>query len=540
MCLLLWGLHEVRFGITRAFGGGLRQVIAAGTKNRVLAFLSGIGVTAVVQSSTATALILSSFCAQGLIGTAMGIAVMLGADVGTTLVAQVLSFDLSFLAPLLLISGFVLFSGFEKRNGRLSHVGKVLAGLGLMMLALGWIKSTAVPLKDSEILVLILESLENDPVMAIGIMAILTWLAHSSLASVLLLVSFVVSGILPVHVGMMMVLGANLGAVAAPIVATIKDDVLARRVPLGNLMIRLTGVILTYPLMDTMYKWLVMVDDDPARILVNFHTLFNVMLALTFLPLTGLVARFCARILPEGDKSADEGYPRYLDDRAIDTPAVALSATTRETLRLADMVEAMLEEMMLAMRDNDERLVTKVRERDDVVDRLHRAIKMYMAKISQEAMAPDEATRYLQILTFSTNLENVGDMIDKGLIPMAIKKVRDHKRFSDQGWREIRDVHKFVVETVRLAQNVFVSEDVNLARRLVERKDELRLKEAWLTTTHLGRIREGVPETIATSSLHLDIIRDYRRINNYMCTVAYPILEQRGLLRETRLIATDK
>lgn len=534
VCLLLWGLRNVRNGMTRAFGARLHQTISAGTSNRFTAFLSGIGVTALLQSSTATALITAGFCGRGLMTVAAGIAVMLGADVGTTLVAQVLSFDLAWLMPVLLICGFVLFSVYQNR-GQISHVGRIFIGLGLMLMALDWIRETSQPLKDSEVLPLVLQSLEADPIFAVLLAALLTWLAHSSLAIVLLLVSLVTAGVLPVSVGLAMVLGANLGGAMAPLMATLKDSPQASRVPLANLLMRMAGVLLLLPLLSYVQDALLAVDPVDERMIVNFHTGFNILLAVIFLPLTGFMARLVTRLVPDVTDRDDPGQPRYLDLKELDTPTIALASASREVLRMADIVQHMVEDTIVALRNNDESLVARIRARDDVLDKLNKAIKMYMARMTQGSLDPDEAQLYVRILGYATNLENVGDTIDKSLTEMAVKKIRSHKRFSNEGWQEILDLHNLVMETMRLSQSVFVSGDVKLARRLIESKDRVRIAEARGTENHMQRIREGIAETIETSSLHLDIIRDYRRINSYMATVAYPILEETGQLRGSRL-----
>ncbi|MCB1557181.1 MAG: Na/Pi cotransporter family protein [Alphaproteobacteria bacterium] len=538
MCLLLWGLHEVRYGISRAFGAQLHRFISVGTRTRPGAFFAGLFSTTILQSSMATALILTGFCTQGLVSVSAGLAVMLGADLGTTLVVQILSFDLSWVAPLLITTGFILFRGYE-RAGKWGHIGKFLFGLGLMLMALAMIRESAAPLRESQVLSVLLTSLGGDLFLPVLIAALMTWLMHSSLAFILLLVPFATSGILPVSESLMMVLGANLGTVFPPFIATLKDKPPARRVIGGNMLIRGVSVLLCLPFLGYVEDLVRLFGDDPGRIIVNFHTGFNLLIAIVFLPLTPIVARIGTRLIPDEKRGVDPGVPKYLDEKAAENPSVGLAAAARETLRMADLVETMLEETMMALRHNDEKLVAQIREQDNIVDRLYRAIKMYMARISQEQLDPDEATRYVQILTFSTNIENLGDLIDKSMIPMTLKKIKEHKRFSQEGWMEIQEVHQFVVGSVRLAQNVFLSDDIRLARQLVERKDELRMKETRLTVSHMERIREGVPEAIATSSLHLDIIRDYRRINSYMCTVAYPLLEGKGQLHQSRLIPVE-
>lgn len=539
VCVLLWGLRAVKLGMTKAFGQGLHRAISWGTKNRLRAFFSGIGVTMLLQSATATALIVASFSGRKMITGAAALAVMLGADVGTTLVAQLLTFDLSWLMPTMMISGFIIYTVFEKRPGRLAHFGKMLIGLGLMLLALGLIKQGAAPLRESEVLPVVLSSLDQDPVLLVLIAALLTWLCHSSLAVVLLLGSLTAAQIVPIHVGLAMVLGANLGGVMAPLVATMKDSPEATRVPVGNLLMRLVGVIIFLPLLGSIEEVIKLLGDDPARMIVNMHMGFNIFLALLFLPFTGSIAHLTLRLIPDRPDADDPGKARYLDEKQLDIPAIALSSASRETLRMADLVQSMMEDTVVALRTNDESIVFRIRARDDVLDNLNKAVKHYMAKMARESLDPEDTQQYVRILTFATNLENVGDTIDKSLMEMALKKIREHKRFSERGWAEIQEIHNAVLETVRLAQTVFVSNDEKLARRMIEAKENLRRAEQKATQSHMDRIREGVPETIATSGLHLDIIRDYRRINSYMCTVAFPILEEKGLLHGSALKPTD-
>ncbi|AGH98395.1 Na/Pi cotransporter family protein [Micavibrio aeruginosavorus] len=544
VCLLLWGLRMVRTGITRAFGANLRKVVSASTGNRFLSFLSGIGVTALLQSSTATAMIIASFASRGLITVAAGLAVMLGADVGTTVVAQLLSFDLSWFAPLLMLTGYIVYTIFED-TGKGQHIGKLLLGLGMMLFALGAIKLASSPLQHSETLPVILKALEADPILSVVVAALLTWMAHSSLAIVLLLVSFVAGGVLPEHLALMMVLGVNLGGTVAPLVATMREGPEAARVPVGNLLMRLIGVVAFMPLMGMLTTNLALpVDDpsritllgtDPTRIVVNFHMAFNIILAIAFIPFTGLVAKAAYKLMPDRPAADDPGRPRYLDTKSMDTPTIALASAARETLRMADILEKMMEDTFRSLKGNNEALVNRIKEQDNVVDDIYKSIKSYMARLSQSAMDPDEASRYVQTLTFSTNLEHAGDVIDKNIMPMALKKIRAQKSFSQEGLDEIEHIHNLVLESIRLAQTVFVSGDIRLARKMVEGKEVLRKAEQEAMTAHIERLRDAVPETIATSSMHLDIIRDYRRVNSYMCTVAYPLLEQKGQLRTSRL-----
>ncbi len=489
-----------------------------------MAFISGMGITSLLQSSTATVLIVAAFAGQGMINSATGLAMVLGADVGTTLVAQLFSLDLTFLIPLFMIVGYV---SFTKKSGRFKNFGRIFIGLGLMLFALMWIKESSMPLKESELLPVILEALNSDKIFAILIALIMTWLAHSSLAIILLLMSFVSSGILPLELGVYMVLGANLGGTIPPILATLKDHPEALRVPVGNLLIRLVGVVAVFYFVPYIKPHLDMLGGDETRKIVNFHTLFNVSLALIFLPFTGIISKICTKIIPDRVEQDDPKHSRYLDYKDISTPSVALAAATRETLRMADMVQRMLEDTITVFKTNDRMLLEKVREEDDVIDNLYEQIKGYMARLSQESMDEKEAQRYVQVLTFSTNLEHAGDVIDKNLMPLALKKIKRQIDFSDEGMKEINHIHDLVMESVQLAQSIFVSSDIEMAKKLLQDKQDIREAELTGMSTHIERLGDGVPETIATSSLHVDIIRDYRRINSYMCTVAYPLLDEK-------------
>ena len=519
----------LRLGVTYGFGASLRRVLAASTSNRLKSFLSGMGITALLQSSTATVLIVSGFTAQGMVKSSAGLGMVLGADVGTTLVAQFFSLNLEFLIPVIMILGYVLFH--FKGSGKLKNIGRIFVGAALMLFALGWIREVTEPLKQSALLPEILGVLEKDPFFTVLIAAVLTWLMHSSLATVLLVMSFVATGVLPLGVALYMVLGANLGGTIPPILATLKDHPDSLRVPVGNLLIRLIGVCLAFFFVTDFVPYISMIDPDTTRMVVNFHTAFNLVLALAFLPFTGVISRICTMLIPDRIEKDDLGKARYLGQSDFETPSVALAAAARETLRMADEVQEMLHDTITVFKTNDMALLEHVREKDDILDRLYEQIKTYMARLSQEFLDPKEAQRYVQIFTFATNLEHAGDVIDKNLMPLALKKIKRQISFSDAGMKEIEGIHKMVMESLQLAQAVFVSGDKEMAKVIIADKQTMKDAEINAMATHIERLSDGVPETIATSTLHIDIIRDYRRINSYTSTVAYSILEGKNSTR---------
>ena len=537
VALLLWGVRTVRTGVERAFGAALRNAVAAGARNRLTGFAAGLGVTALLQSSTATCLIVAAFAGGHLIATAPALAVMLGADVGSTLVAQVLSFDILWLSPVLITAGVIAFMACESSRPR--QLGRAALGLGLMLLALRLIVSASEPLRASPALGQVLAPLATEPLVAVAVGVVLTWFAHSSLAIVLLVMSLAASHVVPPVLALYLVIGANIGGALAPLTMTLHGTAArtARRVPLGNLLMRGAAGAALLPFVDQLAPYLPLAGADPARQVVNFHTAFNLALALAFLPLVGPVAALCKRLLPEPEALDDPATPRHLDESALDAPALALAAAARETLRMGDQIELMLQRTILAFTRDDMQLAKTIEKADNTVDRLHEAIKLYLARIPQDEMDEAETRRYAEIVTFTTNLEHVGDIIDKSLMELAEKKIKRNLTFSPQGLREIRDFHQTVVDNTRLAFTVFMSSDAQLARELVGRKAGMRDAERAATENHFARVREGRLDSIRTSSLHLDIIRDLKRINSHVTSIAYPILESAGQLHRSRLKA---
>jgi phosphate:Na+ symporter len=524
----------VRTGVARAFGANLRHIVARGTANRFVALAAGLGVTALLQSSTATALITSSFAARSLMPLSAALAIMLGADIGTTVVAQLLSFKVGWLSSLLLLGGVVSFLASKVTVWR--DGGRIAIGLGLMLLALRLILATSAPMRDALALHELLGAIAGDTVLGILFAALITWLAHSSLAVVLLVMSLVGADVVHPTGAFVLVLGANLGGAIPAVLSSLSQGPDARRVTLGNAIFKLVGVVVAAPLVALLAPWMAVLDSDPARQIVDFHTLFNLALAAIFIFLTEPVARLVTRLVPSRAAAAeDPSQPRYLDRSSMDTPTVALTCAARETLHMGDIVETMLRQSMAALLDDDRKLVAEIERMDNAVDRLHEAIKLYVTELTRESLSAEEGRRATEIITFTTNLEHIGDIIDKNLMELAGKKIKNKRRFSEDGAKELTALHRRVLDNLKLALGVFISGDVRIARRLLDEKVAIRDAERAAAENHLARLREGRIESIDTSSLHLDVLRDLKRIHSHICAVAYPVLEAAGELAPSRL-----
>ncbi|CAN7298154.1 Na/Pi cotransporter family protein [Bradyrhizobium sp. LjRoot220] len=538
VALLLWGLHMVHSGILRAFGPDLRQLLAKGLSNRFTAFAAGLGLTALLQSSTATALITSSFTSEGLVSLVPALAIMLGANVGTTLIVQILSFKIAAVAPVLFIIGLVAFRAGPR--SRIKDIGRVSIGLGLMLLALHILLDTLAPAENAPGMRVFMNAITGDPVLCIVFGAVVTWVVHSSVASVLLVMSLAFAHFITPAAALALVLGANLGSAINPIFeGARRDNPASYRLPLGNLANRVIGIVLVAPFLNPIAELLQSWQPDPAKATAQFHIAFNVVMALLFIGLLDGMARLLKKLLPTRVRETDPLRPRYLDESALETPSLALADAARETLHMGDHVEVMLRKVMAAMMTNDRALVDQVSQMDNSVDSLDEAIKLYVTKLTRGSLDEREGQRAMEIVSFAINLEHIGDIIDKNLSELATKKIKRRFQFSAEGAEELSAFHKRTMDSLRIAFGVFMSGDVNEARKLLVEKAALRNTELAATERHLDRLREGRPETIETTSLHLDVLRDLRRIHSHICSVAYPVLDAAGELAAYRSAESD-
>ena len=534
VALLMWGVHMVQTGIQRAFGPNLRRVLGRAFGDRMRAFLAGIGVTAVLQSSTATGLMAASFAAGGLVDLVPALAVMLGANVGTTLIVQVLSFDIAKVAPLFILIGVVLF----RRSGqsRPRDLGRVAIGLGLMLIALQSLVSLMTPYEDVPSLRLLMGAIATQPVIAVILAAGLTWLAHSSVATILLIVSLAANQVVPPEAAFALVLGANLGSALNPLIeGSNGGDPVARRLPMGNLVNRVVGVALALALLPWIGPLMVTVDPNAARAVADFHTAFNLVTAALFLPLLPLLARLLRWMLPARADAVDPSKPLYLDENAREMPAIALACAAREALRMADVLEAMLRNALDALHRGDRNQVGAVKRLDNVLDHLNREIKVYLTELDPDSLDDADNRRLSEILNFVTNLEHAGDIVEKGLVAIAAKRLKRGLAFSVEGQAEIRAMIERLAGNVSAAAAVFMTDDPRAARRLLAEEEVFRDLEARATETHFARIRAGRVESVETSALHLDVLRDLKRINAHLTAAADSVLDHMGELLPSRL-----
>lgn len=541
VALLLWATRMVRTGVDRAYGSEMRRLQKRAASTRLGASLAGLVLAVGLQGSTAVALLIAGSIASGITAAGVGLAVLLGADLGSALVVQVLSLDLSLLIPVLLLVGVTTFLTGHRRTVR--QAGRIIVGIALILIALGMIGDASAPLRESRLVPVWTGYLVGDPLAAFLTAALLTWAMHSGVAAVLLIVSLAANGVIPLPLALVFVLGANLGSSAIAVLLTRNHVREARQVPLANLMIRGLCAVAILALLQAVDVANLLDGLPAAQATVLFHVGFNMLVLVVGLSVLRGAIGLSGVILPVPDPAAGPdglvtpARATSLNPDVVGQPRQALAAAIREILNMSDTVSVMLREVIDVFETGDRTRINQIAKMDDTVDRQHTEIKLYLAGVGRQELSAEESRRCLELTGYCIKLEQAGDIIVKNLLSLAAKKRALEVDFSKQGWRELRALHDSVSANLQLALNVLVSGDKDAARELIEEKDHVRHLERVTTEQHMARLRSGSIKTIETSEIHLDAVRDLKQINGLLTSAAYPILEQSGDLLDSRLVS---
>jgi phosphate:Na+ symporter len=492
-----------------------------------------------LQSATAVAIIVSGFTGAGLVPVARAITALLGADLGSALVALILQLDLSLLVPILLLIGLLLFRNASTK--RWQQVGRILLGVGLLLLALRLIGAAAQPMRDSALLPLILDYLAEDWLTAFVLAGLMALLFHSSIASILVIAALAQQGLVPSALILPVVLGINAGAALIPVYLTRGMAYPARLVPLGNLILRGGGAFLGLVALflfrpDALAQ--VPGIDTPAALAVGGHVAFNGLLLLLGLVLANPLGRGLAVVFGPAEARTPLGEVRQtaLNESDLAMPSVAIANAARELMVICERVETMMTRVPALYRNPDKVDLVELQGLDDEVDAIHTAIKLYLSRIPDDALDSNELERVNEILAATIKLEQIADIITRNLVTKAQKKASRRVDFSAAGWQELSAMHAEVLANTRRAFSVVLSGDVDLARELARSKERLRALEQESEMRHLERLRAGDPRSRETSTLHMDIVRDLKEINSLLVSLTYPVLDREGMLRRSRLV----
>lgn len=522
IALLLWGTQMISTALLRGFGTQLRNGLGRNLNNRWMALLSGLGITAVLQSSTAVGLMATSFTAAGTLSLAPALAVMLGANIGSTLVVQLMSANTAAAIPVLLLGGFIVFK--LRDDSRYESIGSALIGLGLMLLALHLLSSALGEMETTPLFHALMAGIEGDPLIAILVAVILTLVCHSSVAVILLVSSLAATGAMTPVTAMALVLGVNIGA-ALPAIFNASSP-MARRLPVGNLLIRACGALLLLPWLPQLSHWLSQWALNVAQVVLYLHMAFNLALALIFIGLTEWLAQILTRLFPEPVAANDPAMPLYLDEAGLALANIGLSNAVREALRTADMLTTMLDQVLQLFHHLSSQAVIQVRQLDHALDGLSAAIRAYLADIGQDGLSDSDADRSQEILLFVINIEHAGDILSTSLTQLANRRLRNGEVFNPVELENISLLHRELLTSLHLAITAFLREDLDAAHQLVKRKELLRKLEAEASREHFRKLREDKSVWAESGDIFQRVLRDYRRVHHHIAALAYPVFER--------------
>ena len=524
MALLLYGIQLTGESLQRVAGARLRGLLTGLVRNRLMAVASGAAVTALLQSSSAATVMLIGFVSAGLMAFRQTLGVILGADIGTTLTVQLIAFRITDYALLLVGLGFTLI--FLARRRGVKDVGQALLGFGLMFLGLKLILDGVAPLKTNPLATQLLAAVSENAFIAVLTAAAFSALVHSSAATIGLALALATEGLIGLSGAVAIVVGANIGTCATALMASVGATAEAKRVAVAHIAFKVLGAALVFPFIGPFTELIARTAADPARQIANAHTMFNIGISLVFLPFTPAAARAIEAMVPDDQPGENPFRTRYLDERALDQPSLALGQATREALRMADVTQGMLRDVVPVFQSNNQELLEDVERRDDQVDFLEREIKLFLTRLGPEAMGRDLSGKEIGLISFIGNLENIGDIIDKNLMELGRKKLYHARRFSEPGWAEIVEFHGLVSKNLERAIAAFAASDRALAQEVLDQRPLMRARERDLRESHLGRLRLGLTESLETSEIHLDILTNLKRISSHVSALVFPILEE--------------
>jgi len=540
VALLLWATRMVRTGVERAYGDILKRKLRNVISNPFFAVGFGLFMAVILQSSTAVTLLVGSFVGSGFVSGLAGLLAVRGGELGSALVVKILSYNLTALVPLCILIGTFIFMTTERRDWR--QLGRIIVGVGLLILSLEMTGTATEPLRESAVLPAVISYLSSDPFSAFLIAALLTYFFHSSVAAIILLISFASHGLIHAELCLVMVLGVNLGSsIIAPLL-TRNAPPESRIVPMGNLLMRGLGSLIVLSLVLIFKPPVSFLGSDAVTQIANAHILFNIIILLLGIPLSNTILKLTRKLVylkktfkTDVSDAIDLIKLTSLDETVLDRPQLALANATREVVRISDIVDILLVKIISLYEHPDKLVVTELNQLHTVLDKKHRAIKLYLAKLSGQKLTDEEALRTQELLSACIKLEQAGDIITRNMLSTAKRKQQKKLVFTNDGWLELTRFHSTVLANARMAFNVLISRDTRTAHLLVEEKDNLRNLEKESNEKHFQRLRENDEKSVESSSLHLDTIRDLKQINSLLTSIAYPILEEQGLLKSSRL-----
>ena len=544
LALFLYGMSKMSAGMKKAAGDKMRSILSAITKNRILGLATGAFVTMVIQSSSATTVMLVSFVQAKLMNFVQTISVILGANIGTTVTAQLIAFKLTDYALAMIAIGFAI-TIFAKKES-FKYFGEALLGFGLLFFGMKLMSDAMKPLRTFEPFINTMQGLEN-PIYGLLVGTIFTALIQSSSAFTGIVIVLSQQGLLSLEAGIPMILGANVGTCVTAGLASIGTSRAAKRVALAHIVTNVFGVLLfvwfTPYLADLVRNispssnevGIAKLAMETPRQIANAHTIFNVGIALVFLPFTQILSKIILKVLPR--RPVEKGVVPvtwHLDDSAISTPAIAIGLAQTELLRMVKILKRMLNAVIEPFISSEEKrdmiypeltLRQGIDMREEKIDYLEEKVTKYLFKISKQNLSDHQAGEVYAMMAIVKDIENIGDIVHRELIPLTDKKLKLKKDFTGKGKKEIRDYHISVMKQMSRLEIALEDLDFKKAKKILIKQEKYVDVEYEHRMAHIKRVQAEKSKSIITHEIHMDLMDTLKQIHNYLRNMAKEIME---------------
>ncbi len=520
LALFLYGMSLMASGMQKAAGDRLRKILEFLTSKPIVAVLTGAVATMLVQSSSATTVMVVGFVNAGLMTLKQAVGTILGANIGTTITAQIVSFKVSSLVyPALTIGG--LLSMLNSRR-LYRYIGQAILGFGILFLGMNVMSQSMEPLRQNQFFIDLMVSFGRTPMLGVLIGALFTAIIQSSSATTGIVIAMTMQGILSLPAALAITLGSNIGTCVTALLASIGTGLSARRAAVAHLLFNVAGVIIALFFFQPFTNLILLTGVSITRQTANAHTLFNIINTILFLPFINQFVAVVSRLVP-GEEAVIEMGPKYLDKHLLLTPDIALSGVRQECLRMAALAREMLSDAMQFLVNEDKKIVQHVQQKEDLVDALEKETTVYLAELSQHSLTQEQSQEMSALMHVVNDLERIGDHA-QNIIQLAEEKSENRLPFSEQAIEELQEMYEKVDEMLSLSITAFEKNDLLLAGEVVDQDDVVDNLEQSLRQSHISRINEQIcfpPSGV----VFLDIISNLERIADHVTNFAQSVLE---------------
>jgi len=521
MGLFLLGMRQLSEGLQKIAGNKIHQILEMLSKNPLKGIATGMVITAILQSSSATSVITIGFVNAGLLSLKQAISIIFGANIGTTITAQIISFQINeYVFPAIGI-GFAI-NMIAKRK-IYQYIGSIMIGLGLLFLGLSTMSHTLDPLRNNHFFIILLMNVAEKPMLGVLLAAIFTAIVQSSSATTAIIISLSIQGLIGLDAAIPFILGSNIGTCFTALLASVGSSITGKRVAVGHLLFNITGVFIFYLVLKQFISISSLTATTIPRQVANAHTLFNIINTFILLPFIPYLLKILTHLLPGKEKIIKKGT-LYLDKSLVNTPSIALGQVTKELVRMGIISLDMLESILSALLDNNEKIVRDVYSKEDVLNTIHREITKYLLIISQKTLSSKQSHSLTNLMNMSGHIERVGDHIEN-IADLAENKINEKLPFSQKAKKDLEHIFSKVETSLQDAIKALKVQNIEMARIVTKREDEIDRIEENLRNEHIDRLKKQICNPEA-GIIYIDILSNLERIGDHAYNISMMVIDE--------------